>query len=248
MQLNDLVSSLNHYLHPENYHDYAPNGLQVEGRQEARRIVTGVSANLELIRAARELSADAILVHHGWFWKREDPRITGVRRMRIGELLDGDISLIAYHLPLDDHPEVGNNVLLGNALGFIPEGRFGEGNLGWIGQPEEAMEASSLAKRVERILGRKPLLVGPADRFVTRVAWCTGAAQDMLEEAAAAGANCFISGEISERTTAIAAELGVPYLSCGHHATETFGIKALGEWVAKKHGLEVTFVDIPNPV
>lgn len=248
MLLNALVSSLNRYLHPEKYHDYAPNGLQVEGRQEVRRIVTGVSANLELIRAARELSADAILVHHGWFWKREDPRIMGIRRMRIGELLDGDISLIAYHLPLDDHPEVGNNVLLGNALGFIAEGHFGEDNLGWIGQPEEAMEASSLASRVERILGRKPLLVGPSDRFVTRVAWCTGAAQDMLEEAAAAGANCFISGEISERTTAIAAELGVPYLSCGHHATETFGIKALGDWVAKDHGLDVTFVDIPNPV
>lgn len=248
MQLSALIASLNDLLHPEKFHDYAPNGLQVEGRPEVRRIVTGVSANLDLIRAAREQGADAILVHHGWFWKREDPRIIGVRRRRIGEILDGDMSLIAYHLPLDDNAQLGNNVLLGNALGFIPDGRFGEDNLGWIGQTEEAMVASSLARRVERILGRKPLLVGPDDKFVSRVAWCTGAAQDMLEDAAAAGADCFLSGEISERTTAIAAELGIPYLSCGHHATETFGIKALGEWVAKTHGLEVTFVDVPNPV
>lgn len=247
MELTDIIASLNALLEPQKYHDYAPNGLQVEGRHEVRRIVTGVTACLDLIEAARERSADMILVHHGWFWKREDVRITGVRYKRIASLLAADMSLAAYHLPLDDHPELGNNVLLGRTLGFIADGRFGEDDLGWIGQPEEELPVRSLAERIRRHLDREPLLVGPANKRVKRVAWCTGAAQDMIEAAAEAGADCFISGEISERTTHFARELGIAYLACGHHATERLGIKALGEWLAREKGLEVEFVDIDNP-
>lgn len=247
MELTDIIASLNALLEPQKYHDYAPNGLQVEGRHEVRRIVTGVTACLDLIKAARERSADMILVHHGWFWKREDVRITGVRYKRIASLLAADMSLAAYHLPLDDHPELGNNVLLGRTLGFIADGRFGEDDLGWIGQPEEELPVRSLAERIRRHLDREPLLVGSANKRVKRVAWCTGAAQDMIEAAAEAGADCFISGEISERTTHLARELGIAYLACGHHATERLGIKALGEWLAREKGLEVEFVDIDNP-
>lgn len=247
MELTDIIASLNALLEPQKYHDYAPNGLQVEGRHEVRRIVTGVTACLDLIEAAHERSADMILVHHGWFWKREDVRITGVRYKRIASLLAVDMSLAAYHLPLDDHPELGNNVLLGRTLGFIADGRFGEDDLGWIGQPEEELPVRSLAERIRRHLDREPLLVGPANKRVKRVAWCTGAAQDMIEAAAEAGADCFISGEISERTTHLARELGIAYLACGHHATERLGIKALGEWLAREKGLEVEFVDIDNP-
>lgn len=247
MELTDIIASLNALLEPQKYHDYAPNGLQVEGRHEVRRIVTGVTACLDLIEAARERSADMILVHHGWFWKREDVRITGVRYKRIASLLAADMSLAAYHLPLDDHPELGNNVLLGRTLGFIADGRFGEDDLGWIGQPEEELPVRSLAERIRRHLDREPLLVGPANKRVRRVAWCTGAAQDMIEAAAEAGADCFISGEISERTTHLARELGIAYLACGHHATERLGIKALGGWLAREKSLEVEFVDIDNP-
>lgn len=247
MLLNTIIKLTNELLVPEKFHDYAPNGLQVEGRQEVRRIVTGVSACLELILAARERSADAVFVHHGWFWKREDPRITGVRRKRISALLSADMSLVAYHLPLDDHPELGNNALLGRELGFIADGRFGEDNLGWIGQPEEELPVKSLAERIKKHLKREPLLVGPANKRIRRVAWCSGAAQDMIEAAAEAGADCFISGEISERTTHLARELDIAYLACGHHATERLGIKALGEWIAKEHGVQVEFIDIDNP-
>jgi dinuclear metal center YbgI/SA1388 family protein len=248
MQRSELIAALTELLHPENYHDYGPNGLQVEGQDEIRHIVTGVSASLELIQKARLLGADTVMVHHGWFWKRDNPRITGVRKGRIAELLAADMNLIAYHLPLDDHPDLGNNALLGKALGFTPDGRFGEMNLGWIGESGGCGTARSLAMKIESVLRRRPLVVGDAERLVTRVAWCSGGAQDMLEDAYEAGADCFISGEISERTTLIARELGIPFLSCGHHATERFGIRALGEHVQKTFGIDVTFVDIDNPV
>lgn len=248
MELNNIIAALDALLEPQKYRDYAPNGLQVEGRHEVRRIVTGVTACLDLIHAARERGADLLLVHHGWFWKREDPRITGVRHKRISALLAADMGLAAYHLPLDDHPEIGNNALFGRRMGFIADGRFGEDALGWIGQPEEELPVRSLAQRICRHLNREPLLVGPTDKRVRRVAWCTGAAQDMIEEAAAAGADCFISGEISERTTHLARELGIAYLACGHHATERFGIEALGRRLADEYSLEVEFIDIDNPV
>lgn len=247
MQVRDIIAACDALLEPGRFQDYAPNGLQVEGSREVRKIVTGVTASLALIEEARRRQADMILVHHGWFWRREDPRIIGVRHRRIAALLASGMALAAYHLPLDDHPEIGNNALLGQALGFEAEGRFGEGGLGWIGRLAQTTDAAALAALVEHTLGRRPLVVGPAGKPLRRVAWCSGAAQHIIEDAAAAGADCFISGEISESTTHIAREAGIVYLACGHHATERLGIQALGRWLAQHHRLEVEFVDIDNP-
>ena len=247
MRTADLIRDLNTLLTPENYRDYAPNGLQVEGRGEITRVVTGVTACLELIRRAAELKADLLLVHHGWFWKHEDPRITGLKGRRIRELISADINLAGYHLPLDDHPEFGNNALLGRALDFTETGRFGEMDLGRLGSTAP-VTVHELTLKITKVLKRPPLVVGPADKVIRRVAWCSGAAQDMIEEAAIAGCDAFVSGEISERTTHIAREAGITYFAAGHHATERFGIRALGEWIAREKGLEVTFVDIDNPV
>ena len=247
MRTADLIRDLNTLLTPENYRDYAPNGLQVEGRGEVTRVVTGVTACFELIRRAAELKADLLLVHHGWFWKHEDPRITGLKGRRIRELISADINLAGYHLPLDDHPEFGNNALLGRALDFTETGRFGEMDLGRLGSTAP-ITVHDLTLKITKVLKRPPLVVGPADKVIRRVAWCSGAAQDMIEEAAIAGCDAFVSGEISERTTHIAREAGITYFAAGHHATERFGIRALGEWIAREKGLEVTFVDIDNPV
>lgn len=247
MRTADLIRDLNTLLTPENYRDYAPNGLQVEGRGEVTRVVTGVTACFELIRRAAELKADLLLVHHGWFWKHEDPRITGLKGRRVRELIAADINLAGYHLPLDDHPEFGNNALLGRALDFTETGRFGEMDLGRLGSTAP-VTVHELTLKITKVLKRPPLVVGPADKVIRRVAWCSGAAQDMIEEAAIAGCDAFVSGEISERTTHIAREAGITYFAAGHHATERFGIRALGEWIAREKGLEVTFVDIDNPV
>ena len=247
MRTADLIRDLNTLLTPENYRDYAPNGLQVEGRGEVTRVVTGVTACFELIRRAAELKADLLLVHHGWFWKHEDPRITGLKGRRIRELIAADINLAGYHLPLDDHPEFGNNALLGRALDFTETGRFGEMDLGRLGSTAP-VTVHDLTLKITYVLKRPPLVVGPADKVIRRVAWCSGAAQDMIEEAAIAGCDAFVSGEISERTTHIAREAGITYFAAGHHATERFGIRALGQWIAREKGLEVTFVDIDNPV
>ena len=247
MRTADLIRDLNTLLTPENYRDYAPNGLQVEGRGEVTRVVTGVTACFELIRRAAELKADLLLVHHGWFWKHEDPRITGLKGRRVRELIAADINLAGYHLPLDDHPEFGNNALLGRALDFTETGRFGEMDLGRLGSTAP-ITVHDLTLKITKVLKRPPLVVGPADKVIRRVAWCSGAAQDMIEEAAIAGCDAFVSGEISERTTHIAREAGITYFAAGHHATERFGIRALGEWIALEKGLEVTFVDIDNPV
>lgn len=247
MRTADLIRDLNTLLTPENYRDYAPNGLQVEGRGEVTRVVTGVTACFELIRRAAELKADLLLVHHGWFWKHEDPRITGLKGRRVRELIAADINLAGYHLPLDDHPEFGNNALLGRALDFTETGRFGEMDLGRLGSTAP-VTVHDLTLKITKVLKRPPLVVGPADKVIRRVAWCSGAAQDMIEEAAIAGCDAFVSGEISERTTHIAREAGITYFAAGHHATERFGIRALGEWIAREKGLEVTFVDIDNPV
>lgn len=247
MQLSEIIKSVNELLTPENFHDYAPNGLQVQGKSEVKKIVTGVTACLDLIEAAREKKADALFVHHGWFWKREDPRITGIRYGRIASLLKADMSLVAYHLPLDAHPKLGNNALLGQALGFIPEGNFSEANLGWFGVTDREISVGDLAAKIEKVLQQTPLIVGKIDRSIRKVAWCTGAAQDMIEEAIDLGVDCFISGEINERTTHIAREAGIVYFACGHHATERFGIRALGNWIADTHGIDVEFIDIANP-
>lgn len=256
MLREELVAYLEEVLEPARFRDYCPNGLQVEGRAEVRRVVCGVTASQALVEAAVARGADALLVHHGWFWKGEDGRIAGFRKRRLQTLLAHDINLFAYHLPLDAHGEFGNNAQLGRRLGFAVTGRFAEQDIGFLGVPVEAggtvppapIFAAAIAQRVERALGRAPLLVGDDRRPVRRVAWCSGGAQGYFEQAILAGADLFISGEISEQTVHLARESGVPYLAAGHHATERYGVQALGEHLAERCGLACEFVEIDNPV
>ena len=230
--------------------DYCPNGLQVEGRNEIGRIVTGVTASIALLEAAIQLQADAVMVHHGYFWRGEDMRVIGQKQRRLKLLLQHDISLFGYHLPLDMHPSLGNNARLAQVLGLLPEGRFGEDNIGWLGQFDVAgvTTIGDVAAHVATRLGREPLLIGDPAQVVGKVAWCTGAAHSMFDQAIAAGATVYLSGEISEPTVHLARETGVAYLACGHHATERYGIAALGEHLAHTFGIEHHFVDIDNPV
>jgi dinuclear metal center YbgI/SA1388 family protein len=249
MQLGALVHHLNELLDVSRIKDYCPNGLQVEGRPEVRRVLAGVSASQALVDAAVAGSYDVLLVHHGYFWKGEDSRITGIRRKRLAALLGNDISLIAYHLPLDIHAELGNNAQLARLMGWKGEGRFGEQDIGWIGVPETVDEpAGDIAARLGERLGRVPLLVGDPARRVARVAWCSGGAQAWFEAAISAGADLYVSGEISEHTTHLARESGVPYIAAGHHATERCGVRALARHLAETLGLETNFLDLPNPV
>lgn len=247
MLRDELRAYLDGLLEASRFRDYCPNGLQVEGRAEVSRVVCGVTASQALIDAAVSHRADAILVHHGWFWKSEDGRVTGFRKRRMATLLGHDINLFAYHLPLDAHAELGNNAQLGVRLGWQVEGRFGEQDIGFIGVPPGLTSAGELAAHIERSLGRAPLLVGEAQTRVRRVAWCTGGAQGYFEEALAAGADLFVSGEISEQTTHLARETGVPFIAAGHHATERYGVEALGRHLAANCGLHCEFIDIDNP-
>jgi len=248
VERRDLVAFADGLLEAQRFQDYCPNGLQVEGRSRIRLLVSGVTASAALIRAAREAGADALLVHHGYFWKGEDPRLLGTRRERIRLLIEADLNLVAYHLPLDVHPELGNNAQVARVLGWRVDGRFGSEGLGcWCDLPAPITPAA-LAARLRRRLGAKPVAVGAPSRPLRRVAWCTGAAQDLLEEAIDAGADAFFSGEISERTTHLAREAGVLYLAAGHHATERFGVQALGARLAEHFGIEHRFIDDPNPV
>jgi len=245
--LKNFTAYLNELLNIETFKDYAPNGLQVEGDDEIKKIITGVSASHALIEAAIERKADAILVHHGWFWEREDPRIIGMKYNRIRLLIEHDISLLAYHLPLDAHPELGNNAQLANLLDIHIETVMDEQGVGNIGRLPEYTSLETLGEKIEKILKRKPTLVSAGDHAIRRVAWCTGGAQSWIDKAVKAGVDAFISGEISEQTVHIARESGVHYIAAGHHATERYGVKALGEHVAAHFGLECEFVDIDNP-
>lgn len=244
----DLRVWLDALLDAGRFRDYCPNGLQVEGCPEIVRIVAGVTASQALLDAAVERHADAILVHHGWFWKGEDGRVTGIRRKRLATLLANDINLLAYHLPLDAHPELGNNAQLAASLGWESEGRFGEQDIAWLGRPATELSAEQLRLRLAGALGREPLLIGEGEHKIRRIAWCTGGAQGYFEQAIALGVDAYVSGEISEQTTHLARESGVAYLACGHHATERFGVRALAGHLAERFGLDCTFVDIPNPV
>ncbi len=229
------------------FRDYCPNGLQVEGRERIRTVVTGVTASMALLEAAAEARADMVLVHHGYFWRGEDPRVIGPKQRRLKLLLASDINLFAYHLPLDAHPELGNNAQLAKQLNFVPDGRFGEQDLGWLGSaPVDTL--GELALRVEQALGRAPMVIGDPAQVIGRVAWCTGAAQGSLDAAIASGASVYLSGEISEQTVHLARESGVAYLGCGHHATERYGVQALGEHLAQAFSIHHRFIDIPNPV
>ncbi|MEO0316578.1 MAG: hypothetical protein RL404_255 [Pseudomonadota bacterium] len=229
------------------FRDYCPNGMQIEGRAQVSTIVSGVTASQALLEAAVERGADLVLVHHGYFWRGEDARIVGTRQRRIKTLLAHELNLFAYHLPLDAHPVMGNNAQLGKRLGLSDEGRFGEQELGWLGH-SSVRTVGELAAIVAQALGREPLVVGDPAQPVSTVAWCTGAAQNALSEAIAAGASVYLSGEISEPTVHLARETGVAYLACGHHATERYGVQALGEHLAQEFGIRHEFIDIDNPV
>ena len=250
MLRNDLLQSLDSTLQPQLFRDYGPNGLQVEGKPDIGRLVTGVTASRALIEAAIEADADAILVHHGLFWRGQDGRVTGWMQQRLALLLAHDINLLAYHLPLDAHPELGNNAQLARRLGFEADGRTGDQDMVFLGKPAgpEFASASALASHVEHVLQRPVTLVdGGTVRPIRRLAWCSGGAQGYFEAAIAAGADAFLTGELSEPQAHYARECGVAFLACGHHATERYGVSALGEELARRHGLVHTFIDIDNP-
>jgi dinuclear metal center YbgI/SA1388 family protein len=248
MKREELVNYLDELLQPAKFRDYCPNGLQVEGRAEIRCLVAGVTASQALLDAAVERGADTILVHHGYFWKGEDGRITGIRKRRLNTLLSNDINLLAYHLPLDAHPELGNNAQLANALGFIPQGRFGEQDIAWYGQLAEPLTAAALAEKISTVFGRRPQLIGESSREIRRIGWCSGGAQGYFEQAIALGLDAFVSGEISEQTVHLARESGVAYFAAGHHASERFGARALAAHLAERFAIKCEFVDIDNPV
>jgi dinuclear metal center YbgI/SA1388 family protein len=248
MQRAELDAYLDQYLDVAKFRDYCPNGLQVEGRTSVERIVTGVTASFDLLEAAVAARADAILVHHGYFWRGEDPRIVGARRRRIALLTANDLNLYAFHLPLDAHAQVGNNVMLARKLGFGIEGRCGEHDLVFHGRPDIALTVAGLASRIAERLARTPLVIGDPGKRVTRVAWCTGAAQGYLEDAVRLGVDAYITGEASEQTVHLARESGVAFIAAGHHATERYGIEALGAHLAQRFGIEHVHVDIDNPV
>lgn len=248
MELHTLCRYADDYLGVSRFRDYAPNGLQVEGRPEVRRIVSGVTASMALIEAALDLEADAILVHHGYFWRGESPVVTGIRRRRLKALLANDVSLIAYHLPLDAHPELGNNAQLARRLGLKAEAALTAEGIGSIGRPDTALTLDTLVARIHGALARAPLAIPAGPESIERIAWCTGAAQGYIDQAAAQGAQAYVSGEISEQTVHAAREAGVHYIAAGHHATERYGVQALGEHLAAEWDIEHRFVDIDNPV
>ncbi|HIF9312513.1 TPA: Nif3-like dinuclear metal center hexameric protein [Photobacterium damselae] len=247
-----LERLLNDFLSPQLINDYCPNGLQVEGKSEIKKIVTGVTACQELIDLAIAENADALLVHHGFFWKGEPAPLRGMKYHRIKALIENGINLYAYHLPLDVHPQVGNNVKLAQLLGIDIIGGLEQGNphsIALYGELEQPLEASEFAARIAMTLQREPLYIsGNQSQLIKTVGWCTGGGQDYIELAASQGIDAFISGEVSERTTHTAREMGIDYFAAGHHATERYGVKALGEWLAQEHGFDVQFIDVNNPV
>ena len=248
MKRDELMRYLDELLESARFKDYCPNGLQVEGRSEIRRIVAGVTASQALVDQAVARGADALLVHHGWFWRGEDGRVTGFRKKRLQTLLAHDINLIAYHLPLDGHAEFGNNAQLAQRLDWTVEGRFGEQDVGWYGRLNESRTLGEVAHRVSAELGREALVIGAQAQQVSRIAWCSGGAQSLFEAALSLGVQAFLSGEISEQHVHLARESGVAYLAVGHHASERYGVEALAAHLAAKFGLDCAFIDIDNPV
>lgn len=240
-----LLQACDSLLQPERFKDYGPNGLQVEGARPIRKLVSGVTASRAFIEAALAAGADALFVHHGLFWRGQDGRVTGWMRERLRLLLAHDVHLLAYHLPLDAHPELGNNAQLGRVLGVQWDARFGEQDLCFAGTTDWP-DAQALASHVRRVLGRDVTCVG-GTRPVRRLAWCTGGAQGHFESAIAAGVDAFITGEISEPQAHLARETGVAFLACGHHATERYGAPTVAAHVAAQLGLQHEFIEIDNP-
>lgn len=248
--LTTLVGEADRYLDAARFQDYCPNGLQVEGRPQVRRIVSGVTASQALLDAALEAEADLILVHHGYFWKGEDARVTGMKQRRLKTLLSNDISLLAYHLPLDVHPEVGNNVQLARQLDITVEGPLDPGNsrvVGLVGSLAEPVGARDFARRVQAVLGREPLLI-EGSGLVSRIGWCSGGGQGYIDQAALAGVDLYLTGEASEQTFHSARENDLSFIAAGHHATERYGVQALGDYLARRFAVEHFFIDCPNPI
>jgi dinuclear metal center YbgI/SA1388 family protein len=245
-----LLSAFDSLLQPERFKDFGPNGLQVEGKPQVARIVSGVTASRALIEAAIGAGADALFVHHGLFWRGQDGRVTGWMKQRLALLLAHDINLFAYHLPLDAHAELGNNAQLALKLGLRANGRFGEQDLGFLGERSDGSafaSAQALAAHLQHALGRPVVQVGGGEAPLKKIAWCTGGAQGYFEDAIAAGADAFITGEISEPQAHYARECGVAFFACGHHATERYGAPAVAAHVAAQLGLAHQFIDIDNP-
>ncbi len=248
MELNRLVSELANFLQVSKFQDYCPNGLQVEGRPQVRRIVTGVTASQALIEAAIEADADAIMVHHGYFWKGEASEVTGIKQRRLKQLLTHDISLLAYHLPLDAHPEVGNNVQLGKVLDWPIVRYLDDKHMLPMAVLPEELSLQQLNAHVSKQLNRQAQLLGDPGRKVRTVAWCTGAAQSYIQQAVAADIDVFISGEVSEPIWHTVQETGTAYIAAGHHATERYGIQALGQWLAGNFAVEHIYIEVENPI
>lgn len=248
MNIKELLDYTGQILAVERFRDYCPNGLQVEGRSTVNTLVTGVTASMALLEAAHDFGADLVMVHHGYFWRNEDQRIVGVKQKRIQFLLAHQINLAAYHLPLDAHAEFGNNAQLGRILGVEIEAFVGEQSLLAHGHLPQGETLGALQLRMAALLNRSPVVIGDFDKPVKHIAWCTGAAQQYLESAIELGVDVFISGEISEQTVHLARESGVAYISAGHHATERYGIQALGQHLSARFGLKHQFIDIDNPV
>ena len=249
--IQTLLAGLEMLLSPEQFNDYCPNGLQVEGRRTIKKLVCGVTANQQLIDRAVDAQADAVLVHHGFFWKGEDPCLRGMKYRRIQALIKHDINLIAYHLPLDAHPRYGNNAQLAERLGITVTGGLEADNpcsVGNVGRLADVVSAERFCQQIAKVLDREPLLVTAGDHLIETVAWCTGAAQGYIDRAAMVGVDAYLSGEISESTVHSARELGVHYIAAGHHATERYGVQAVGRYMAEKLGLEYQFIDVDSPV
>jgi dinuclear metal center YbgI/SA1388 family protein len=243
---SDIETYLNTLLAADRFRDYGPNGLQVEGKPEVRKLVSGVTASLAFIDAAIAAGADALLVHHGLFWRGQDGRLTGWLKTRVERLMSAGVNLFAYHLPLDAHESLGNNAQFGRQLGLTADARFGEQELGFIGSAS-SLTSDALAETIDAALQRRPVVIAGDGRPLRRIAWCTGGAQGYLEAAIAAGADAFLTGEISEPQAHIARETGVAFFACGHHATERYGAPALAAHVAEHFALEHEFIEIDNP-
>ena len=248
MLLNELRDYIGSLLEVGRFRDYCPTGVQVEGKSEVHRIATGVTASQRLLEAATAWGADAILVHHGYFWRNEDPSIIGIKKRRLTHLLQHDVSLLAYHLPLDAHAVLGNNVQLGRLLEFVELGRFGEQDIACYGELAQAQKLDQLSAKITATLRRTPQIIGDGERVIRRIAWCTGAAQGYFDEAVTSGVDAFLTGEISEQNVHVAHETGVAFIAAGHHATERYGVQALGEHLAATHDVEHLFFDLDNPV
>ncbi len=248
MQLKQLCDFCNDYLKVDDFNDYCPNGLQVEANPVVERIVCGVTASQALIEAAISAGADTLIVHHGYFWKGEAQPITGVKGRRIASLIRNNLNLLAFHLPLDAHPEVGNNAQLAQRMGWHLSNSGGEQGLLFEGRLPVQSSLADFSQQIESRLDTRTLAISGGDHLIERIAWCTGAAQGFIEAAAATGADAFVSGEVSEPTFHLAQELGIHYIAAGHHATERYGVQALGLEIANRFAIEQQFIDIPNPV